>query len=340
MQGTACFIQMLNAGDAQRYRTGRKGKGKNMNQMNMEKQTDLAMVNKYLKNAIRLFPAAAPGSEHVQLEETVFEEDWENGLKKVVVKDTLVPGLIPFIPEHPDENRTAIIVIPGGAYRRQVLSAEGVNVAKWLNSLGITAFVLKHRLPVNLHKNPTEVPLIDVQRAVRLVRSRASEFGIHREHIGVMGFSAGGHVASMAATCFSRSVYEPVDAADAESARPDFCVLGYPAISYEVFLKSPESRQETAKHLVDTFLRYSTEKLVSKDSSPVFIFETDDDKTTWSEHSVAFYLAARNAGVPAELHIFKQGGHGFGLGNIKPQVSLWQQLFVEWLHTLPAAKED
>lgn len=311
-----------------------------MNQLNMEQQTDLTLVRKLLKQAIRLFPGAAPGSEHVQLEETIFEEDWEGGLKKVVVKDTLIPELISFIPERPDENRTAVIVIPGGGYRRQVLSTEGVNVAKWLNTLGITAFVLKHRLPVNAHENPTEVPLIDVQRAVRLVRSQAGKFGIDRAHIGVMGFSAGGHVASMAVTCFERSVYEPVDEADHESARPDFCVLGYPAISYEVFLKSPESRQESSKHLVDTFLRFSTEKLVTKDTPPVFLFETDDDKTTWAEHSTAFYLAARNAGVPAELHIFKQGSHGFGLGNTRAQVSLWQQLFVAWMHTLLTAEKD
>lgn len=311
-----------------------------MNQFNMEQQTDLILVRKLLAQAIRLFPAAAPGSEHVQLEETVFEEDWEGGLKKVVVKDTLVPELIPFIPEQPDQNQTAVIVIPGGGYRRQVLSTEGVNVAKWLNSLGITAFVLKHRLPLNAHENPTEVPLIDVQRAVRLVRSQAGKFGIDRAHIGVMGFSAGGHVASMAATCFERSVYEAVDEADQESARPDFCVLGYPVISYDVFLKSPESRQESAKHLVDMFLQYSTEKLVTKDTPPVFLFETDDDKKTWAEHSTAFYLAARKAGVPAELHIFKQGSHGFGLGNTRAQVSLWQQLFVAWMHTLPTAEKD
>lgn len=299
-----------------------------------ENHDELEEIQQRLKEAIRLFPGPAPGSERLALSETVTDEAWEGGLKKVTVQNTVVPELIPFPAAAPDGCGTAVIIIPGGGYRRQVLNLEGTQIAEWLNTLGITAFVLKHRLPLDAHDNPCDVPLADVLRAVRVVRSRAAQFRICPERIGVMGFSAGGHVASMAATCFGKEVYGPLDAVDSESARPDFCVLGYPAISYEVFAKSPESRQENAKHLVEMFARYSTEKLVLPETPPVFLFETDDDRTTDAEHSTAFYLAARQAGVTAELHIFRQGSHGFGLGRTRQQVSLWQPLLTAWLKSL------
>lgn len=298
----------------------------------MSDNFELEKINELLKTAaIPLFKNTAPGSEGVELTETVFAEAWECGRQKVIAKDTLVPVIIPFIPEKP--NGLAVIVIPGGAYRRQVINLEGTNVAEWLNMHGITAFVLRHRLPVNAHNIPCEVPLIDVQRAVRLVRSRADEFGIKADKIGVMGFSAGGHLASLAAACYDRKPFEFQDELEEISARPDFCVLGYPAISYEVHMSNPRSERDEEKHLKEYFKPYSTEKLVTKGCPPVFIFETDDDATTYAEHSVRFYLAARQAGVPAELHIFKEGAHGFGLGDTRGRVAAWKELLLSWLET-------
>lgn len=298
----------------------------------MNQNFELEKMEELLKTAIPLFNGTAPGSEGVELLETVFAEDWECGRKKIIAKDTLVPVIIPFIPEKP--NKTAVIVIPGGAYRRQVLNLEGTEVAEWLNAHGITAFVLRHRLPVNAHKAPGEVALVDVLRAVRLVRSRADEYGIESGKIGVMGFSAGGHLASLAATCYERKPLEFSDELETVSARPDFCVLGYPAISYEVHISNPRSERDDEKHLKEYFKYYSTENLVTKDTPPVFLFETDDDMTTYAEHSVRFYLAARQAGVPAELHIFKEGEHGFGLGETRGRVAAWKELFLSWLGTI------
>lgn len=295
----------------------------------MSDSSELERVKALVKTAVPLFDGTAPGSEGVELLETIFAEDWECGRQKVIVKDTLVPAIIPFIPEKP--NGVAVIVIPGGAYRRQVLNLEGTDVAEWLNMHGITAFVLKHRLPVNHHKFPGEVPFIDVLRAIRLVRSRAEEYGIKSDKIGVMGFSAGGYLASLAATCYEKKPFEYADELETVSARPDFCVLGYPAISYEVHMSNPRSARDDEKHLKEYFKYYSTEKFVTKDMPPVFLFETDDDMTTYAEHSVRFYLAARQAGVPAELHIFTQGAHGFGLGDTRGRVAAWKELFLSWL---------
>ena len=149
---------------------------------------DKDYVDNLLKTAIRIFDGEAPGSEGIELDENVTQEDWDCGLKKVVANHTLVPVLIPMIPENP--NGMAIMVIPGSAYRRQVLSQEGVEVGKWLNSMGITAFVLRHRLPADAHNRRVDVPLIDAQRAIRFIRYNADKYGICADKVGVMGFSA------------------------------------------------------------------------------------------------------------------------------------------------------
>ncbi len=291
-----------------------------------------------LETAIPLFEGTAPGSEGLELEECVFDEEWECGRRKVVIKDVIAPKLIPFIPEN--HNGISVILIPGGGFRRQVLNLEGIDIARWLNERGIAAFVLCHRYPVNAHAVRSDVPLIDTQRAVRIVRSKAKEFGISPGKIGVMGFSAGGHAASLVSVAFDAKPYPFIDELEHVSARPDFAVLGYPAISYDAFAQRYEQIPANLGYEAELLRKYSTDKMARPDMPPVFIFETDDDKTTPAENSVNFYMAARKAGVPAELHLFKQGNHGFGLGETRQQVAIWKELFLEWLRLLYEVKEN
>jgi acetyl esterase/lipase len=281
-----------------------------------------------LDNEIFLYPGKAPGSENVHMEEIVFDEPWEHTHKRIVQGVTM-PSIIPFIPDKP--NGAAILVIPGGAYRRQVLNLEGSEIAAWLNSIGITAFVLKHRMPGGGHENALDVPLQDAQRAMRLVRSKASRFGIDPDRVGVMGFSAGGHLASTLGTCYDRTVYAPMDDIDPFSAKPDFLVLCYPCISVKGWERDGEVRTTLS---TDIFAKYGTDELVTSDTPPTFLMVADDDATTPPEHSVSFYLALRRAGVSAELHIYRAGRHGFGMGTTKGPVQGWTQACAGWLETV------
>lgn len=330
--------------------------GKELSDMGKDKDKEelIAMREEYQE--LNIYPGVAPGSEDVSAQEEWFYERMPEGGMKQVVQNVTVPTIMPFLPEEEEktkELRAAVLVIPGGAYRRLVINYEGVDVAKWLNSKGIAAFVLKCRLPVNEHENREDVALMDAQRAIRLIRSNGKQWGIDVNKIGVMGFSAGGSIASTLATCYDRQVYKPIDDVDNMSARPDFCVLGYPAVSAEVEKESRRRKAESAdkavagvdkkgevpKYLYDTLVKYSTDTLVTKNTPPAFIMETDEDITTLSEHSVKYYLACRKAGVPAELHIFQTGAHGFGLGREaengeRDQTGQWKELFLKWLSIL------
>ena len=282
---------------------------------------------------IKLYLTTAPGSENLTITEELFNEE-KNGRKKELVQNVTSPELIPFIPEGL-ENAPAFIIIPGGAFMRQVLSHEGRDVAEWLNSLGMAAFVLKTRLPVNEHKNQYDVLLMDAQRAVRIVRARAKEWGICEDAIGVMGFSAGGYQTALIATGFDKKLGKPVDEMDSYSARPDFCVLGYPAISGDVQQNRGDGKSNPiAIYEKKQLAKYKPHEMLNENTPPLFIFETDDDETTPAENSVLLYFAARAKKVSAELHIFRTGNHGFGLGNDQAQTGQWKSLFLRWAETL------
>ena len=227
---------------------------------------------------------------------------------------------------------TAIVIMPGGAYRNLSMNGEGRQVANWFNALGVTAFVLKYRLGPRYH-HPIE--LGDAQRAIRLVRSRAAEFEISPDRIGILGFSAGGHLASTAGTHFDGGNASGTDPIDRVSSRPDFMILAYPVISFV----APYAHRGSAANLLgenaDPKLleELSSDLHVTPQTPPTFLFSTDADTAVPSENAVAFYLALRKAGVRAEMHIFEKGPHGVGLDLGDPVLGEWPTLLANWMRS-------
>jgi len=224
---------------------------------------------------------------------------------------------------------TAVIVCPGGGYQGLSMDKEGDQIARWLNSLGVTSFVLKYRLGPKYH-HPVE--LGDAQRAIRTVRSKAAEYRLLPDRIGIMGFSAGGHLASTAGTHFDAGDNGAADPIDRLSSRPDFMVLCYPVIS---FTDHPHqgSRRNLLGENPDPKLveNLSNEMQVTAQTPPTFLFHTTTDATVPVENSVMFYSALRKAGVPAELHIYERGPHGVGLAQTDEALSSWPARLADWM---------
>jgi acetyl esterase/lipase len=227
-------------------------------------------------------------------------------------------------------NGTAVVVAPGGSYTNLAMDHEGRQVASFLNATGVTAFVLKYRLGPRYH-HPIE--LGDAQRAIRIVRSRAQELGILPDRVGIMGFSAGGHLASTAATHFDAGKADAADAIDRVGCRPDFLILGYPVISTDPAIAHAGSVRNLLGENPDPKLLedMSNDLRVTSATPPTFIFQTNADTTVVPENSVRFYLALRKANVPAEMHIFENGAHGLGLSLEDPALSLWPTLLTNWM---------
>lgn len=246
------------------------------------------------------------------------------------VSNVQVPTLTVFTPAPELANGTAVVICPGGGYSRLAVSVEGSPVAKWLNSLGVTCFVLKYRLKEYGHP----APLRDVLRAVRLVRSRATEFGVDPTRIGIYGASAGGHLASCAATLYDSPLGKTGAALDAVSARPDFAILQYPVIQMEGDAVHAGSRTCLlgSNPSPENLALLSTDRQVTKDTPPVFIFSALRDKTVPMENSLAFFTALRRAGVDGELHIYEKGAHGFGLRQDLGSTSDWTDQCEAWMN--------
>jgi acetyl esterase/lipase len=271
---------------------------------------------------IPLWPEGVPGAR---------PEGGTERLEEERVYNVQVPTLT-YCPAPPERaNGTAVIICPGGAYARLAFTKEGVKVAEWLNSLGVSVFVLKYRLK----EYGQPAPLQDVLRAVRLVRSRAAEFGVNPARLGVMGFSAGGHLASSAGTLFDHPAGRTGVAMDAVSARPDFIALIYPVILMEGPFIHAGSRDNLIGPTPNPELAalYSTDRQVSATTPPAFLVHTQEDKTVPVENSLAFYAAMRRAGVPAELNIFEKGPHGFGLRTDLGPASTWPKRCEEWMRS-------
>ncbi len=246
---------------------------------------------------------------------------WPNGAPGAVgEEDKDKPSITIYPPPKTIAIPTAVVVCPGGGYGALAMDHEGVQIARWLNSLGISAFVLKYRLGPR-YRHP--IMINDAHRAIEIVRTRAQEFGIAPNRIGIWGFSAGGHLASTAATHFT-----------AEN-RPDFAVLAYPVISFTTAFTHQGSKRNLLGDNPDPKLveDLSTELRVTKDTPPTFLFHTNEDTGVPPENSVLFYLALRKAGVPAELHIYERGRHGLGLAHMDAAGGSWPGRLADWLRT-------
>ena len=238
------------------------------------------------------------------------------------------PTLTLYLPRQ--SNGTAVVVAPGGGYQNLAMNHEGRQVANWLNAMGVPAFVLQYRLGPR-YNHPVE--LGDAQRAIRLVRSRAAEFRINPERIGMLGFSAGGHLTATAGTHFDAGSAGAADPIDRASSRPDFLVLAYPVITMDPSFTHAGSRRNLLGENPDPRLQaeLSNELRVTAQTPPTFLFHTTNDNGVPVMNSVAFYSALVKAGVPAEMHLFANGPHGVGLALNDPALSEWPKLLEGWL---------
>ena len=241
------------------------------------------------------------------------------------------PTLTVWLPDAAKANGAAVVICPGGGYGGLALGHEGHDIAAWLNSFGVAGFILEYRHRGKGYGHPA--PLEDAQRAIRTVRAAQIEWKIDPTRIGIIGFSAGGHLASTAATHFDRGDPAAVSPIARVSCRPDFAVLCYAVIAFdEPYTHRGSQFNLIGKDAPPALVRsLSNEKQVTKETPPTFLFHTDEDTGVPAENSVQFYLALRRAGVPAELHVFRKGAHGLGLAAKTPGTSAWPACCEAWM---------
>ena len=266
-------------------------------------------------NPILLFPKGAPG-ETTKLIEKADADGGKTG-GETVLRITNVSEPTITVYSAPDEVATgaAVVVCQGGGYNILAYDLEGEEVCEWLNNLGVTAVLLKYRVPRREGRAKHEAPLQDVQRAIGYVRTHAEEMNLDPQRIGVMGFSAGGHLSAMASNNFDKRTYPAVDAADKASCRPDFCLLVYPAyLDGENFQLAPEVK-------------------VSSTTPPTMMIQAEDDKS-YINSSLFYYYALKEAGVPAWMHLYSKGGHGYGLRDTGAAVNEWPDRAEDWFREI------
>jgi acetyl esterase/lipase len=274
---------------------------------------------------------------------------WPDGIPGFIVNDSYVekatvangintrfekvtsPALFPYLPPKESATGTAVLICPGGGYTGLAFNHEGHAVAQWLNENGIAGIILKYRLPSDLiMKDKTAGPLQDAQEAIRIIRRNASKWNIDPNKIGVLGFSAGGHLASTLSTHYSEKIYEPKDTV---SAKPDFSLLIYPVITMDSTFTHMGSRRSLigVRPSPEDIKRFSNELQVNEKTPPAFMVHSADDKAVPVKNSIAYYEQLVKYGIPSELHIFQKGGHGYGLGGGKDTQSSWPDLCIKWL---------
>jgi acetyl esterase/lipase len=251
-----------------------------------------------------------------------------------LLEHVTVATVTTYLPEPTKATGVGVIVCPGGGYQKLAVDKEGVEIARWLNSLGIAAFVLKYRMPDPAKPNVANpVPLQDIRRALRMVRSQASALELKPDRIGVFGASAGGHLAATLSTHFDAGQPDAKDEVERVSCRPDFAILLYPVITFDAALTHQGSRQNLigTQPTSDTVKLYSNETQVTRETPPTFIALANDDNAVPPQNGVSYYLALHAAGVPAELHVYRSGGHGFGLHEKKGPAATWPARCAEWM---------
>lgn len=302
-------------------------------------QTTTALPSE-MPAAIDLWPDGPPGAGQVTVTQASVARTPGGGPFEQAVMHVTRPTLTPFLAPQP--NGGAVLMIPGGGYKRVVVGKEGYEIARELNRHGLSVFVLLYRLPADGWAAGPDAPLQDAQRAMRLIRSRATEFGIDPARVAVQGFSAGGHLAARLGTRFKVSAYDAIDAIDQQSARPDLMALGYPVISMRDGIAHIGSRNELLGHDPSPARQdaWSAETAVPADAPPAFLFAAADDATVPIANTLAMFTALHQVGVAAEMHVFERGGHGFALrdkdlGNTRD----WPALFQRWadMHGLSGA---
>jgi acetyl esterase/lipase len=258
-------------------------------------------------------------------------EPLTTGMPEWLDRVTRSPAITPFLPAKEAASGAAVVICPGGGYGGLAMAKEGMEVARWMQQRGIAGFVLRYRCGGG--KNQQPVPLEDAQRAIRMVRQRADEWNIDPERVGILGFSAGGHLASTAATMFDDGKPDAPDAIDRRSSRPAFAVLVYPVISMKEGVTHGGSRQNLLGRDADEALveRWSTEEQVTDKTPPTFLIHASDDEAVPVKNSLLFYEAAVAHCVPAELHVYQEGGHGFGMLRGDRPADKWPELLEPWL---------
>ncbi|MCL4201253.1 MAG: alpha/beta hydrolase [Pirellulaceae bacterium] len=265
---------------------------------------------------MNVWPATAPGEKGDIGEEKLMPPQGEKPVDRL--SNVSVPTITVYKPAKDKDTGTAVLICPGGGYNILAMDLEGTEVADWLNSIGVTGIVLKYRVPRRKDQEKHLAPLQDAQRAMSLVRRHAEEWGIAKDRIGILGFSAGGHLSATASTNFDRRAYELIDEVDQLSCRPDFTVLVYPA-----YLTGEGAAASGA---------LAPEIRVTAETPPTFFAHAGDDRIS-PENSIAMYLALKRAGVPGELHVYSSGGHGFGLRPSEQQCSTWPQSCERWMRS-------
>ena len=269
---------------------------------------------------IPLWPKGAPcekGDVGEERDMTKPEGNKPAGKRVIRLGNVSVPTITVYRPAKQKNTGAAVVVCPGGGYGILALALEGTEICNWLNSIGVTGVLLKYRVPKRVGDDKHILPLQDAQRALGLVRFHAKEWGVDPARIGVLGFSAGGHLTANLSNNFDKRVYEPVDDADAVSCRPDFALPIYPA-----YLALKEKNNELAPELK-----------VTANTPPTFLIQTEDDGIR-VENSLYYYLALKNARVPAEMHLYAAGGHGYGLRPSDKTVTTWPRRAEEWMRSL------
>jgi acetyl esterase/lipase len=258
----------------------------------------------------------APANLPPEIDTTTPQQPLIAGRPLIRLGNVAHPTLTVYAPQA-DNTGAAVVVFPGGGYQILAIDLEGTEVCDWLNSIGVTCILVKYRVPNTGPYPKSSAALQDAQRALGLVREHATEWHIDPHRIGVLGFSAGAHLSAALSTHFGQRLYDPIDAADKLSCRPDFAVIVYPgylALAEQGMVPNPEIHP-------------------TADTPPSFVVQAEDD-TVHVENAIVYFMALKNAKVPAELHIYAQGGHGYGLRRTALPVTTWPQSVEVWLHTI------